>query len=217
MTRFLPPTNINRIQRPFFACSAITAPGYRYNHPPYSATPRARSSYISRQHLLQPHKQTWLYIPQHDQTIPHHIRDPQPERHKTGSLPLRLIPNQILQHHDRDTPRQPTRHQRKPKEQHQPRLPRHAGPRVREAIRGKSGLLDRVDDQHAERGADQWDPVNEGDVEEGGVEGRVRVGGGVDEEEEAEGELDRGLAMGIYCMWGRGEGGGWSRTSAPDR
>lgn len=62
------------------------------------------------------------------------------------------------------TPRQTPRQKRKPQKQHKPRLPRHPAPAVTKAIGLQPGLLNRVDDQHAQRGADGGDPVDEFDV-----------------------------------------------------
>ena len=112
-----------------------------------------------------------VHKPEHDQSIGHNIRNTQPQRHDTRPLTHRLIPDQILEHHHSNAARQPARHERETEEQHQPRLPRHPASRVREAITRQPRLLDRIDDQHAQRGTDQRDPVHEGDVQEGGVEG----------------------------------------------
>jgi hypothetical protein len=127
------------------------------------------------------------------------------------------------------TPRHSARHQRKAQEEHQPRLPRHPGPAITVAVRAQPRLLDRVDDQHAQRGADARDPVDELDV----LRARVvvlRVGRGVDEDEEADRELE-----GMKCQleserrsgarWGPSCGGwglrvveeSWGRTMAPAR
>jgi hypothetical protein len=123
-------------------------------------------------------------IPKHNQPIRHNIRNPHVHRLQ------RKVFEKILQHHHGDAARQPAGHEGKAQEQHQPRLPRHPAAGVGEGVGRQARLLDRVDDEHAERGADDGDPVDEGDVFEGAIEGRVRVGGGVDEDEEAEGELD---------------------------
>ena len=124
---------------------------------------------------------------------------------------------EVQTHH---TASQPPRHKRKPQKQHQLRLPRHARPTIRVAVRTQSALFDRIDYQHPQRAADAWDPVDERHV------GVARVGGmgedgAVEEGEEAEGEL---------CVWRlvrdgndiRGVGEGRERegekgTSAPER
>ncbi len=80
-------------------------------------------------------------------------------------------------------------HERKAQKEHQPRLPRNASARVGEAVGAEARLLDRVDHQHAQRRADAGDPVDELDVHVRTIPGRVRVRGGVNEEEEAQGEL----------------------------
>lgn len=87
------------------------------------------------------------------------------------------------------TPRQTTRQERKPQEQHKPRLPRHSAPAVAEAIRLQPRLLNRVDHQHPERRADAGNPVDELDVNFGPVAGAVRECGRIDKKEESEGEL----------------------------
>ena len=87
------------------------------------------------------------------------------------------------------TPRQPPRHKRESQKQDQPRLPSHPRPTVRIGICAQPCLLDRVDDQHAESRAYPGDPVHELDVDEASISEGGAVGGGVDEEEESEGEL----------------------------
>ena len=120
---------------------------------------------------------------QHDQSIAHHIRHPHIHRLQ------RILLEQELQHHDCDTPRQPTSHQRKAQKQHRAGLPGDAVAAVAETVGREAGFFYAVDHEHAKRGADEGDPVDEGDVDGGAVEGGVREDAGVDEEEEAEGEL----------------------------
>ena len=92
------------------------------------------------------------------------------------------------------TPSQSTREQRKSQEQHKPRLPRNPTPTITEAIGMKTRLLDRIDNEHSQRGADAGDPVDEFDVHEGAVTSAVGESGGVDEKEETQGEL-------LPCEW----------------
>jgi hypothetical protein len=87
------------------------------------------------------------------------------------------------------TPRQTARQERKPQEQHKPRLPRHSAPAIAEAIRLQPRFLNRVDHQHPERRADARNPVDELDVYFGPVARAVRECGRIDEEEESKGEL----------------------------
>lgn len=87
------------------------------------------------------------------------------------------------------TTSQPPREQRKAQKQHKPRLPRHLAAAIAVAVGAQPRLLDQVDHQHPQRGADPGDPVNELDVHVGAIARAVREGRGVDEEEESEGEL----------------------------
>ncbi len=113
--------------------------------------------------------------------LPIPINEPHPP-----SLPPPCPQRRSSTHH---TPRQPPRHKRKSQKQDQPRLPSHPRPTVRIGIRAQPCLLDRVDDQHAESRAYPGDPVHELDVDEASISEGGAVGGGVDEEEESEGEL----------------------------
>lgn len=106
------------------------------------------------------------------------------------------------------TPRHPPRKQRKPQKQHKPRLPRDPTTRITKTVRAQPTLLDRVDYQHPQRRADPRDPVDEADVHGRAVFGAVRERCGVDEEEEAEGELE-GFQLVSGCVrWGW-DGLGW--------
>ena len=80
-------------------------------------------------------------------------------------------------------------HKRKAQKQHQPGLPSHPRPTITIAIGTQSRLLDAVDDQHAQAGTYAGNPIHELDVDVGAVLEGGAVGGRVDEEEEAEGEL----------------------------
>ena len=122
-------------------------------------------------------------IPEHDQPIRNHIC------HAHIHSLERIVLKQVLEHHDRDATRQPTSHERKAQKQHQPRLPRDAAAAVAEAVGAQPRLLDAVDHEHAKGGADAGDPVDEGDVLVGAIEGRFGEGGRINEEEETNGEL----------------------------
>lgn len=80
-------------------------------------------------------------------------------------------------------------HKRKAQEQHQPRFPSNTIAGIAEAVCTQPRLVDRVDDEHAQRGADARDPVDEGNMDIRTIECRLGIGGSVDEEVEPEGEL----------------------------
>lgn len=107
-----------------------------------------------------------------------------------------------------DSTRQSTRHEREAQEQDQPSLPRDASAGVGEAVGTEPRLLDRVDDEHAERRADAGDPVHELDVHVRPVLGRVRVRGRVDEEEEPQGELHVRVSLVVGRLTFEGDSGG---------
>lgn len=157
-------------------------PGYTHTHPPYSAKSTAARNYHK---LAQPIKSSRTRnSPQHHPGIRQHIRQPHPKRRP------RHARHDILHDEHSDTASHAARKERKAKEQHNTRLPRDAGPGVREGVGGEARLLDRVDDQHAQRGEDEGQPVDEGDVGvEGAVEGGLGVDGCVEEDVEGEGEL----------------------------
>lgn len=92
----------------------------------------------------------------------------------------------LYTHH---TTGQPPCEQRKAQKEHKPRFPSHLAAAVAVAVGAQPRLLDRVDHQHPQRGADAGDPVDELDVHVGAIARAVREGRGVDEEEESEGEL----------------------------
>lgn len=62
-------------------------------------------------------------------------------------------------------PCQPSCHQRESQEENQSRLPRNAVPGVAERIRTQSRLVDRIDDKHAQGGADGGYPIDKVDVD----------------------------------------------------
>ena len=158
--------------------------------------------------------------PEHDEAVRHHVRDTVVQRrvrvlghdvlehqnrlplssacprpissvHFSRSLstdPHLLATERVTTHH---TPGQAAGHEREAQEQHQPRLPRHAGPAVAVVVGTQTRLLDAVDDHHAEGGADARDPVDELHVHIAAVARAVRVGGRIDEAEETDGELSR--------------------------
>lgn len=117
---------------------------------------------------------------EHDQPIRHDVRD----THVNGCQGVVL--EQILEHHDGDAASKAAGHERKSQEQHGAGLPGDAVAAVGEAIGRQPRLFDAVDHQHAERRADEGDPVHEVDVHVRPIERRFREHAGVDEEEEAQ-------------------------------
>lgn len=87
------------------------------------------------------------------------------------------------------TARQSPRKQSKSQEQHEAGLPRHAATTIAEAIGVQSGLFNRVDDQHSQRGTNARNPVDKFHMHLGAVARAVRECGGIDQEEEPNGEL----------------------------
>ena len=88
------------------------------------------------------------------------------------------------------TTRQSAGQQREAQEEHQLGFPCHAITAIAEAIGRQSPLIDAVDNEHAERGTYERDPVNKGYVELfGTILIGFGVGGGIDESVEAAGEL----------------------------
>lgn len=132
------------------------------------------------------------HLPQHNQPIRNNITNTHPDRRPS------IFRHNELHHHDHNTAREPARQQREAQEQHQPRLPRNTVPAVAEAVGAESRLVDRVDDEHAERRAHARDPIDEGDVHGrvGGVLDRFGPYCDVDEGVEAEGELRH-----VYKHW----------------
>jgi len=122
-------------------------------------------------------------IPQHNQRIRNNIRNTHPQRR-----PARIV-DHILQHHHADAASKSSSHSSKAHEQHDPRFPRNAIPAVAETVAGQASLVYAVDDDHAECREDAGDPIDEGEVEDGAVEGGFGVAGGIDEDEEGDGEL----------------------------
>jgi hypothetical protein len=123
--------------------------------------------------------------PQHNQAIRNQIRNPHPQYLKRQRL---LRSHHILEHQHRDPPGQAPGQKRKPKKQHHSGLPSNSGARVGEGVGGEPGLLDAVDDEHAEGREDQRQPVDEFDVDIGAVE-VVRPDGRVEESVECYCEL----------------------------
>jgi hypothetical protein len=70
-----------------------------------------------------------------------------------------------------------------------PRFPSNAIPAIAETVTGQASLVYAVDDDHAEGREDAGDPIDEGEVEDGAVEGGFGVAGGIDKDEEGDGEL----------------------------
>lgn len=74
------------------------------------------------------------------------------------------------------------------KEQHDTSLPRDTGTAVAEGVGAKTLFLDRIDDEHSQAGEDEGKPVNELDVDVGGV-GVLGPDGRVEHDVEGEREL----------------------------
>ena len=119
-------------------------------------------------------------IPQHNQRIRNNIRHAHPQRRPHS------LSNHILQHHDTNSTSKTSSHSSKAHEQHNPRFPRNAVPTIAETVTRQARLVYAVDDDHAEGREDAGDPVDEGEVEDGAVEGGFGVAGGVDEDEEGD-------------------------------
>lgn len=94
-----------------------------------------------------------------------------------------------LEDEDDDAARHAAGEGREAQEQHDAGLPGDARPRVAERVGREPRLLDRVDDEHAERAEDEGQPVDEGHMHVRHVQRRLRPHGGVDEDVEGEREL----------------------------
>ena len=130
-------------------------------------------------HLTPLHR----HIPQHNQRIRDNVRNTHPQRR-----PARII-DHILQHHDADAASKSSSHSSKAHEQHNSRLPRNAISTIAETVTGQASLVYAVDDDHAQGREDAGDPIHESEVEDGAVEGGLGVAGGIDEDEQGDGEL----------------------------
>lgn len=108
--------------------------------------------------------------------------------------------NHKLEHKDGDASGHAAGKGREPEEQDDAGLPCDAGAAVAEGVGAEALLLDRVDDEHAEAGEDERQPVDEFDVDVGSVLGRLGPDGGVEHDIEGEGELRNG--GGAYVSWG---------------
>ena len=125
-----------------------------------------------------------LANPQHDTAqADQRIADQIRHAHPQGG-PLRPAA-QVLEHKHRDAAGQPAGQRREAHEEHDAGLPRRAVARGVAVVARQPRLVDAVDDQHAQRREDGRHPVDESDVEVGGV----ALGGpgcGVNEDEEGD-------------------------------
>jgi hypothetical protein len=96
--------------------------------------------------------------------------------------------NEVLQDHDGDTASETTSDCSKTHEQDNASLP---GSTITTtvAILRETGLVDRVDDEHAEDTEDDGNPVDKGHMYVGAIEGRFRIDGGIKEDEEGDSKL----------------------------
>jgi hypothetical protein len=106
-------------------------------------------------------------IPQRDQDVGDNVGDTKP---KGGEG---ILGNNVLQDHDGDTTSEATSHGSKAHEQNNTSLPSNSITAVAEVISGEAGLVDRVDDEHAESTEDDGDPIDKGHVDVGAIEGRL--------------------------------------------
>lgn len=99
--------------------------------------------------------------------------------------------NHKLEHKDGHTAGHPASQRSETEEEDDAGLPCDAGAAVAERIRAQALLLDRVDDQHPQAGEDEGEPVDEFDVDIGGVHLRSRPDCRVQHHVEGYGELCR--------------------------
>ena len=96
-----------------------------------------------------------------------------------------------FEHEDGDAARHTTSEGGEAEKEDDTGLPSDAGTGVAPGIRAEALLLDAVDDEHAEGGEDEGEPVDEGDVDVlGAVLGGMGPDGGVEHDVEGEGELE---------------------------
>lgn len=89
------------------------------------------------------------------------------------------------------TARQSARQERKSQKEDESNFPRDPAPKVVQAIGRQAGFLNRVDHEHSQRRTYSWNPIDEFDMDIRAVLRAVGEGSGVDEEEKAEGELEK--------------------------
>jgi hypothetical protein len=124
-------------------------------------------------------------IPERDKSVGDNIGNTKPEGRE------RIAGYNVLEDHNSDTSSKTTGHGSKTHKQDNTRLPRDTITAVAEAISSQTSLINRVDNEHAKSTEDGRDPVDEGHVHFGAIEIRLGVDGGIDKDEEGDGELER--------------------------
>ena len=122
-------------------------------------------------------------IPERNQDVGDDVGDTKPKGREG------VLRDNVLQNHDGDTTSKTTSHGSKAHEQDNTGLPGDTIATVAEVIGREAGLVDRVDDKHAEGTEDDGDPVDKGHVDVGAVECRLGVDSGINEDEEGNGKL----------------------------
>jgi hypothetical protein len=122
-------------------------------------------------------------IPKRYQDVGDNVGDTEPKGRE------RVLRNNVLQNHDGDTSSKATSHSSKAHEQDNAGLPGDTIAAVAEVISGEAGLIDRVDDEHAEGAEDDGDPVDKGHMHVGAIERGLGVNCGIDEDKEGDGKL----------------------------
>jgi hypothetical protein len=106
-------------------------------------------------------------IPERDQDVGDNVGDTKPKGGKG------VLGNNVLQDHDGDTTSETTSHGSEAHEEDNASLPGNTIAAVAEVIGREAGLVDRVNDKHAEGTEDDGDPVDKGHVDVGAIEGRL--------------------------------------------
>lgn len=122
-------------------------------------------------------------IPERHQNVGDNIGDTKPKGREG------VLWNNVLQNHDGDTPSKATSHGSKAHKQDDAGLPGDTIAAVAEVISREAGLVDRVDDKHAEGTEDDGDPIDKGHVYFGAIERGLGVDGGINKDEEGDGKL----------------------------
>lgn len=102
-------------------------------------------------------------IPEGNEDVGDNVGDTKPKSREG------VLRDNVLQNHDGDTTSKTSSHSSKAHEQDNTGLPSDAIAAVAEVISREAGLVDRVDDKHAQGTEDDGDPVDEGHVYLGAV------------------------------------------------
>lgn len=124
-------------------------------------------------------------IPERHQDVGDDVGDTEPEGREG------VLWNNVLQNHDGDTASKTTSHSSKTHEQDNASLPGDTITAVAKVVGRKAGLVNRVDDEHAEGTEDDGNPVDKGHVYVGAIEDRFGIDGSIEEDEESDGKLQR--------------------------